>query len=131
MNETHRNEPAVGSTVWAIADGFIPPGSTGPAPDMTSHDSVCILNPCNRDATIELFIYFSDREPVGPYPLTAPARRAFHQRINDLEDPEAVPEGVDYCCLLRSDAPIVVQHTRLDSRQAENALMSTIAYPGR
>jgi len=24
--------------------------------------------------------------------------------------------------------PIVVQHTRLDSRQAENALLSTIAY---
>jgi hypothetical protein len=27
-----------------------------------------------------------------------------------------------------SDIPIVVQHTRLDSRQAENALLSTIAY---
>jgi hypothetical protein len=26
------------------------------------------------------------------------------------------------------DVPIVVQHTRLDSRQAENALLSTIAY---
>ena len=26
------------------------------------------------------------------------------------------------------DVPIVVQHTRLDSRQAENALLSTIAF---
>jgi hypothetical protein len=25
--------------------------------------------------------------------------------------------------------PIVVQHTRLDSRQSENALMTAIAYP--
>jgi hypothetical protein len=25
---------------------------------------------------------------------------------------------------------IVVQHTRLDSRQSENALLSTIAFPG-
>jgi hypothetical protein len=32
--------------------------------------------------------------------------------------------------VIRSDAPIVVQHTRLDSRQAENALLTTIAYPG-
>ena len=33
-----------------------------------------------------------------------------------------------YARVIRSDVPIVVQHTRLDSRQAENALMTTIAY---
>ena len=30
--------------------------------------------------------------------------------------------------MIESDVPIVVQHTRLDSRQAENALFSTVAY---
>jgi hypothetical protein len=25
---------------------------------------------------------------------------------------------------------VVIQHTRLDSRQAQNALMTTIAFPG-
>jgi Uncharacterized protein conserved in bacteria len=30
---------------------------------------------------------------------------------------------------LRSDVPIVVQRTRLDSRRAENALVTTIAFP--
>jgi hypothetical protein len=30
--------------------------------------------------------------------------------------------------VIESDVPIIVQYTRLDSRQAENALMSTIAY---
>ncbi|MCB8044074.1 sensory rhodopsin transducer [Microbacterium oxydans] len=35
----------------------------------------------------------------------------------------------DHCLVLVSDEPIIVQHTRLDSRQAENAPMSTIAYP--
>jgi hypothetical protein len=30
--------------------------------------------------------------------------------------------------VIESDVPIVVQHTRLDSRQAENALLSTIAF---
>jgi hypothetical protein len=30
--------------------------------------------------------------------------------------------------VIESDLPVVVQHTRLDSRQAENALLSTIAY---
>jgi hypothetical protein len=32
-------------------------------------------------------------------------------------------------CVIESDRPIVVQHTRLDSRQAANALFSTIAFP--
>jgi len=32
--------------------------------------------------------------------------------------------------VLRSDRPVVVQHTRLDSRQPANALMTTMAFPG-
>ena len=51
------------------------------------------------------------------------------RRFNDLSEPAPMPIGLDYCCLIRSDKPIVVQHTRLDSRQPANALMSTIAYP--
>ena len=120
---------SLGATVWVIADGYIPPDSTGPAPEMTSHESACILNAGERDAHVEAFLYFTDREPAGPYRLTVPARRALHQRIGDLAGPEPVAPGVDYCCVLRSDRPIVVQHTRLDSRQAANALMSTIAFP--
>ena len=50
---------------------------------------------------------------------------------NDLTDPEPVPRGTDYACLVESSVPIVVQHTRLDSRQPANALLSTIAYAGR
>ena len=46
-----------------------------------------------------------------------------------LELREPVPRGRDYAVVVESDRPVVVQHTRLDSRQAENALISTIAYP--
>jgi hypothetical protein len=42
--------------------------------------------------------------------------------------PEPSPVDTDYASAIESDVPIVVQHTRLDSRQAENALLSTIAY---
>lgn len=123
------NWPAIGSKDWVVADGYIPPGSTGPAPEMTSHDSVCMLNAGAQDAVVELWVYFTDCEPSGPYVVNIAARRAYHQRINDLSDPAVVPHGVDYSLVLRSDVPIVVQHTRLDSRQAANALMSTIAFP--
>lgn len=120
---------AIGATTWVVADGYIPPESTGPAPAMTSHDSVCILNAGPADAVVELVVYFTDRAPAGPYVLPVASERAHHQRINDLCEPEAVPIGVDYSMVLSSTEPIVVQHTRLDSRQAANALMSTIAYP--
>lgn len=119
----------IGRQTWVIADGWIPARSTGPEPEMLSHESACILNAGDSDAHVEITLYFNDREPVGPYEIVAPARRAFHQRINDLCGPERVPLATDYCAVIRSDRPIVVQHTRLDSRQDANALFSTIAYP--
>ena len=57
-----------------------------------------------------------------------PARRTLHVRFNDLEGPEPIPADTDYASVIEADVPIGVQHTRLDSRQAENALLSTIAY---
>jgi hypothetical protein len=119
----------IGSRVWAIAEGYIPPQSHGPEPEMTSHETVCLLNCSDREARVEITIYYSDREPVGPYRLTVPARRTRHVRFNDLRDPEEIPRGTDFSSIIRSDVPLVAQHTRLDSRQAANALLSTIAYP--
>lgn len=127
------NDPVVrtplGAHRWVIGDGFIPPTSTGPEPAMTSHESLCILNANDVVARLELTFYFTDRDPVGPFRLTIPPKRALHQRINDLSDPESIRRGIDYCVVVASDQPIVVQHTRVDTRQAENATMSTIAYP--
>src|SRR5206468_3069683 len=105
--------------------------STGPAPAMTSHETACLLNTGDRDAHVELTIFYKDREPGGPYRVTVPARRTLHLRFNDLKDPEAIPRDTAYSSLIRSDVPIVVQHTRLDSRQAENALLTTMAFPIR
>ena len=75
-------------------------------------------------------IFFADREPVGPYRLTVPARRTLHLRFNDLDDPRPIPRDTDYASVIESDVPIVVQHTRLDSRRAEVALLSTMAVRG-
>ncbi|MDG5818172.1 sensory rhodopsin transducer [Natronococcus sp. A-GB7] len=119
-----------GKHTWAIPEGYIPAESTGPEPEMESHETVCVLNTTDEEATIELTLYFTDREPVGPYELTVPAERTRHFRFNDLEDPEPVPKGEDFASVLESDVPVVCQHTRLDSRQAENALLTTIAHPG-
>ncbi len=119
----------VGQKKWAIAEGYIPGKSTGPAPAMTSHEACCILNASNSDAKIAITIFFEDRAPVGPFRFDVPAQRTKHLRFNNFEDPEKIPRDTPYSSVIESDVPIVVQHTRLDSRQAENALLSTIAYP--
>jgi hypothetical protein len=118
----------IGRTRWAIAEGYIPAGSTGPAPTMTSHETACLLNAGDDDAHVAITVFFRDREPAGPYRVTVAARRTLHLRFNDLRDPEPIPLETDYASVIESDVPIVVQHTRLDSRQAEEALLSTIAY---
>jgi hypothetical protein len=119
---------AIGKTRWAIAEGYIPPGSTGSSREMTSHEAACILNAGDGDAHLSITVFFSDREPAGPYRVTVGARRTLHLRFNDLTDPEPIPRGTDYASVIESDVPVVVQHTRLDSRQEALALLSTIAY---
>jgi len=57
------------------------------------------------------------------------ARRTLHLRFNDLKDRKGVPRDTSYASLIESSAPIVVQHTRLDSRNPNIALLSTIAFP--
>lgn len=120
---------ALGRTRWVIAEGYIPGASTGPEPEMTSHETACLLNTADEPAQVEIMIYFSDREPVGPYRTEVPARRTVHLRFNELDEPEPIPRDTDYASVIRSEVPIVVQHTRLDSRQAENALLTTMAHP--
>lgn len=118
---------AIGKTRWVIPEGYIPGASTGSGRAFESHETACILNAGERDADVRITLFFADREPVGPYRITVPAKRTRHVRFNDLSP--AVPRDTDYSSLIESDVPIVVQHTRLDSRKAELALLSTIAFP--
>ena len=118
----------IGRTRWAIAEGYIPPASHGSGRAFESHETACLLNAGDADAHVEITVYFKDREPAGPYRVTVPARRTRHLRFNDLKDPEPIPLATDYSSVIVSDVPVVVQHTRLDSRQSANALLTTVAY---
>jgi hypothetical protein len=119
----------IGATVWAIAEGYIPGASTGTTPALVSHETVCILNAGDRDAEVRITVFFADRDPAGPFRFGVKARRTRHIKFNDLADPESIPRDTDFASLVEADAPIVVQHTRLDSRQPALALMSTVAFP--
>jgi hypothetical protein len=85
------DEP-VGHKIWVIPEGYIPGKSTGPSPEFTSHETACILNAGDTEANIEITIYFTDKDPVGPYKIKLAARRSIHLRFNDLKEPEEIPE---------------------------------------
>lgn len=119
----------IGHKRWAIAEGYIPAWSHGPEPQMTSHETICVLNTNHETARVVITVFFSDREPAGPYHVIVPALRTKHIRLNDLSEPEAIPKDTDFASVIESSVPVVVQHTRLDSRQSENALISTMAFP--
>lgn len=120
----------VGSRVWAVPAGRIPPHTTGPEPEFTSRDELCILNATGEEASLQITIFYTDRDPVGPYTLTVGARRVRHVRFNDLIDPEAIPMAEDYAALIESSVPIVVQHVRLDSRRAEDSMFGSLGFAG-
>ena len=119
---------AIGRKRWAIAEGYIPSDSSFTERALISHETACILNAADRDAHVAITIFFANREPVGPYRVTVAARRTLHLRFNDLNDPQPIQRDTDYASVFESDVPIILQHTRMDSRRAEIALLSTIAY---
>lgn len=117
-----------GKRCWVIAEGYLPPFDPSDSYELRSHEAACILNAGPVEAHIAITVFFTDRDPVGPYRVTVPARRTVHLRFNDLKDPAPIPVNTPYSSLIEADQPVVVQHTRLDSRQAALALLSTVAY---
>ncbi|MDQ3268855.1 MAG: sensory rhodopsin transducer [Pseudomonadota bacterium] len=122
--------PPRGCRTWFIAEGYIPADDGEEDRRFVGHETACVLNAGDENAHLRITLYFTDREPVGPYRVQVPARRTLHLRFNDLDDPERVPRDTDYASMIESDVPVVVQHTRLDTRRQALGLLSTIAYPG-
>lgn len=117
----------IGKRRWAIAEGCLPGWSPGMRA-VKSHETACILNANDVEAEVRITIFFADRDPAGPYRIRIPARRTRHVRFDDLADPEVIPRGIDYASVIECDVPIVVQHTRIDSRETDRALLTTVAY---
>ncbi|HET6619561.1 MAG TPA: sensory rhodopsin transducer [Dongiaceae bacterium] len=120
--------PPVGARIWAIPEGCIPGGIVSSDRALASHEAACILNAGARDAQGTIALLFEDREPIGPYRPTGGAHRTRHLRFNDLADPTPVPRDIGYASLIESSEPIVVQHSRLDSRDPHIARLSIIAW---
>jgi hypothetical protein len=116
-----------GSNVWYIPDGFIPERSSG---SLESHEAICILN-CNvQDAEIVVTAYFEEEEPIENITFLTKGKRTKHIRTDLLEvEGKKIQRGIPYALRVESSVPIIVQFSRMDATQAENTLMTTMAYP--
>lgn len=120
---------SIGKTEWAIPGGHVPVDSTGPEPEMVSHDRLALLNAGAELSVVEITLQYAEGREAGPYRITVAPERVRHVRINDLIDPYAPPLGEDYAVLVEASTPVLAGFGRTDSRQAENAIISTMAYP--
>ncbi|WP_416151640.1 sensory rhodopsin transducer [Salipaludibacillus sp. HK11] len=121
MNDTY------GKTHWFVPDCFIPTQSEG---TQESHEAICILNCNEKTAQLMITIYFEDRDPIEGVTYDVAGRRTKHIRTGWLkkDDIEVIPKGVPYAMEIKSQEPIVIQYSRLDSSQKELALMTTMGY---
>lgn len=103
----------IGHKHWTIAKGWISP---------LGDETVAFLNTSLQEAHVQIFIYYSNRDPVGPYHLTVPAERVQRVRFDCLTDPEPIPRATEYASTIESDVPIVVQYPgRVSEEMAEAA----------
>ncbi|MEW5861249.1 MAG: sensory rhodopsin transducer [Cyanobacteriota bacterium] len=125
----------IGHIYWAIllgkrfanADGSIPASSSERESHFSNPETVRLLNTSDRDAGVEIRIFFSNKESADLYRVTVPAQRDLEVHFNDLIAPESIHYDSDFASVIKSDVPILVQPTRLDSLQANNALLSRMA----
>ena len=117
-----------GAKIWSIPDGYYPTMSSGHFP---SHEAICVLNPGKEDAVVTITLYFEDRDKMEGFKALCKSERTNHIRMDKLKDGNGngVPQGVPYAAMVESDRNIIVQYSRMDTTQAEMALMTTMAYP--
>ena len=115
-----------GKKTWLVPDAFYDSLWNG----VVSHESICVLNTSDKDALINLTLYFEDRDKMDDFFAVCSAGRTNHIRMDKIisKNGHVVPKDVPYAILVQSDTEIVVQYSRLDTSQAEMALMTTIAY---
>jgi len=102
----------IGHKHWTIAKGWISP---------LGDETVAFLNTSLQEAHVQIFVYYSNRDPVGPYHLTVPAERVSRVRFDCLTDPEPIPRATEYASTIESDVPIVVQYPGCVSEEMAEA----------
>lgn len=108
-----------------IPDCYWPSSSNG---EYASHEAVCVLNAWKSPVTVEITLFFEDRDPETGFSFEIEAERTKHIRMDRItgKNGEKVPKDTPYAVLVECEKDIFVQYTRVDTTQAELALMTAV-----
>lgn len=110
-----------GKKKWFFPDGYLPePG----------HETVCILNPSERKATVDVTIYFEDQEPIKDVRLEIGSHRVIHFRLDRFKEYSgvALPTNTPYGLQIISNMNVICQLSRMDTRNDNLSLFTTMGY---
>lgn len=96
--------------------------------EYVSHEAICVLNIYEEPVTVEMTLYFEDREKMGGYSVTVPAERTLHIRLDKLlsKGGVAIPKATPYAMVIECEKEVAVQYTRVDTTQPELAITTTM-----
>lgn len=119
---------APGARIWFVPDAYLPRGGQG----IESHEAICVLNAGTEPAHITVTAYFADRAPVSGQPVEILGERDLHLRLDDPAQLGglAIPQEVPYGLRVESDRPVILQHSRMDTRLGGMALFTTMGFSG-
>lgn len=121
-------EKPIGKNRWAIPNGYIRDVEERNKGENESHDILSILNTNTEDAHVHISIYFTDRDPSGPYDVIVSAKRTKYIQLDKLDDPVPIPKKKIFSTVIESNLPVVVQFSHIDPLRIENSFLSSIAY---
>lgn len=104
-----------GKKVWIFPDAELPPVGVNSIP---GHESIIITNVGKENATIDLTLLYTDKEPVKGIKITVDAERVRCLRTNEEKDfgKYTAAFGEQYAIVLESDVPVVAQYGRAEPR---------------
>jgi len=115
-----------GARIFIIPDGYLPRGGQG----IDSHEAICILNSGQQAATVIVTAYYADRPPQQGAPIVVPAERDLHLHLDAPAELGGlhIPQETPYGLRVESDRPVVLQHSRMDTRLGGMALFTTLGF---
>lgn len=119
-----------GKKTWYIVDGYRPPLKKGGDKNYEGHECIMILNCNDKDAHINIDVFFTDRDPVLGIKHTVPAQRisAFRSDDKSVFGDLELAVNMQYSLRITSDVEVIVQYGRMDVNQSNLAYLATLGY---
>ncbi|MFC5824083.1 sensory rhodopsin transducer [Nonomuraea insulae] len=130
-NETPPTQQIPGTRhTWWFPDGDLPEPVEGDR--FVSHEALIVLNPAKQSSRLRLTFYWTDRPPTSfDHDIVVEGERVRCLRLDRLQDlgiDFTIPFRTQYAIRLDSSVPVFCQYGRLDSVQANLALMAAPSF---